>query len=101
MCSYAIQRFIIDGTLSNQDFELKNIAIYPNPSTGLFTVSTGNKAIDKVDVYDVTGKVVLSKNNFSNANSQTVLDMKNVSNGIYFVKISSENQNIVKRIIKN
>ena len=96
-----VDNFIIDGTLSNQDFELKNIAIYPNPSAGLFTVSTGNKAIDKVDVYDVTGKVVLSKNNFSNANSQTVLDMKNVSNGIYFVKISSENQNIVKRIIKN
>ena len=70
-----IDNFIIDGTLSNQDFELKNIAIYPNPSTGLFTVSTGNKAIDKVEVYDVAGKVVLSANNFSNANSQTMLDM--------------------------
>jgi hypothetical protein len=96
-----VDNFIIEGTLSNQDFELKNIAIYPNPSTGLFTVSTGNKAINKVEVYDVTGKVVLSKNNFSNANSQTVLDMKNVSNGIYFVKISSEEQSVVKRIIKN
>ena len=96
-----IDNFIIDGTLSNQDFELKNIAIYPNPSTGLFTVSTGNKAIDKVAVYDVSGKVVLSANNFSNANSQTILDMKNVSGGIYFVKISSEGQSIVKRIIKN
>ncbi|WP_395047160.1 T9SS type A sorting domain-containing protein [Flavobacterium sp.] len=96
-----VDNFIIDGTLSNQDFELRNIAIYPNPSTGLFTVSTGNKAINKIDVYDVTGKVVLSVNNFSNANSQAVLDMKNVSNGIYFVKISSEGQSTVKRIIKN
>ncbi|WP_394759220.1 T9SS type A sorting domain-containing protein, partial [Flavobacterium sp.] len=93
--------FVIEGTLSNEDFELKNIAIYPNPSTGLFTVSTGNKAIDKVEVYDVTGKIVLSVNNFSGVNSQSILDMRNVSNGIYFVKISSENQNIVKRIIKN
>ncbi|MET3023314.1 T9SS type A sorting domain-containing protein [Flavobacterium psychrophilum] len=96
-----VDNFIIDGTLSNEDFQLKNIAIYPNPSTGLFTISTGNKAIDKVEVYDVTGKIVLSKNNFSNENSQTILDMKNVSNGIYFIKISSENQNVVKRIIKN
>ena len=96
-----IDNFIIDGTLSNQDFELKNIAIYPNPSTGLFTVSTGNKAIDKVEVYDVTGKVVLSLNNFSGINTQSTLDLRNVSGGIYFIKISSENQNIVKRIIKN
>lgn len=96
-----IDNFIMDGTLSNQDFELKNIAIYPNPSTGLFTVSTGNKSIDKVEVYDVTGKVVLSLNNFSGINTQSTLDLRNVSGGIYFIKISSENQNIVKRIIKN
>ncbi len=96
-----VDDFIIDGTLSNQDFELKNIAIYPNPSTGLFAIATGNKAIDKVDVYDVTGKIILSRNNFSNANSQSVLDMRNVSSGIYFVKITSENQSTVKRIIKN
>ena len=96
-----VDNFIIDGTLSNEDFELKNIAIYPNPSTGLFTVSTGNKAIDKVEVYDISGKVVLSANNFSNANSQTILDMRNVSGGIYFVKITSEGQSTVKRIIKN
>jgi hypothetical protein len=96
-----VDDFIIEGTLASQNFELKNIAIYPNPSTGLFTVSTGNRAIDKVEVYDVMGKIILSLNNFSNANSQSILDMKNVSSGIYFVKISSENQNIVKRIIKN
>ena len=96
-----VDNFIIDGTLSNQDFELGNVAIYPNPSTGLFTVSTGNKAIDKVAVYDVTGKVVLSKNNFSNANSQTILDMRNVSSGVYFVRITSEGQSTIKRIMKN
>jgi len=96
-----IDNFIIEGTLSTQDFELKNIAIFPNPSTGVFNISTGNKAIDKVEVYDVTGKVVLSLNDFSAANSQTALDLRGVSSGIYFVKISSENQNTVKRIIKN
>lgn len=96
-----IDNFIIDGTLSNQDFELKNIAIYPNPSTGLFTVSTGNKAIDKIEVYDVSGKVVLSADNFSGVNSQSTLDLRNVSGGIYFVKISSEGLSTVKRVIKN
>lgn len=96
-----IDNFVIEGTLSTQDFELENIAIYPNPSTGIFHISTGNKEIDKVEVYDVTGKVVVSLNNFSTANSQTALDLSSIATGIYFVKISSENQSTVKRIIKN
>ncbi len=96
-----IDNFIIDGTLSTEDFELNNIAIYPNPSTGIFTVSTGNKAIEKVEVYDVTGKVVLTKNDFSGVNSQTNLDLTHVSTGIYFIKMTSDNQSTVKRIMKN
>ncbi|WP_395075051.1 T9SS type A sorting domain-containing protein [Flavobacterium sp.] len=96
-----VDNFGIDGTLGTDNFELKNIAIYPNPSAGIFNISTGNKAIDLVEVYDVTGKVIVTQKNFTQANSQSSLDLRNISDGIYFVKISSENQNTVKRIIKN
>jgi Secretion system C-terminal sorting domain len=96
-----VDNFGIDGTLSNQEFELQNIAIYPNPSAGLFTISTGDKAIEKLEVYDVTGKIVYSANDFSKVNSENVLNLSNASSGIYFVKLTSEDQSTVKRIIKN
>ncbi|WP_310554675.1 T9SS type A sorting domain-containing protein [Flavobacterium sp.] len=96
-----IDDFVVDGVLSNKDFDLQNIAIYPNPSTGVFNVSTGDKAIDKLEVYDVTGKVIVSIKDFSSVNSEKALDLNNVSTGIYFIKVSSNNLSTVKRIIKN
>jgi succinylglutamate desuccinylase len=67
----------------------------------LFTISSGDKAIEKLAVYDVTGKIVYNANNFSKVNSEKVLDLSNASSGIYFVKLTSDNQSTVKRIIKN
>ena len=96
-----IDDFVIEGALSNQEFELKNIAIYPNPSSRIFNISSGDKQIDKIEIYDVSGKNIKTINNFSNNNSENKLDINEVSNGIYFVKITSENQNTIKRIIKN
>jgi len=94
-----IDDFVIEGTLSNEEFELKNIAIYPNPSTAIFTVSLGEAPIDKLQVYDVSGKIIFeTKQAIQN---QYQLDLSSASTGIYFVKILSNNQNIVKRIIKN
>lgn len=94
-----IDDFVIEGTLSNQEFELKNIAIYPNPSTAIFTVAVGNESIDKLQVYDVAGKIIFETQ--QTIQNQYKLDLSSASSGIYFVKITSNNQNIVKRIIKN
>ena len=94
-----IDDFLISGVLANQNFELNKIVISPNPSTGIFTIFSKNLALDKVEVYDVTGKIIVSKTNLNTTNS--TLDLTNVSTGIYFVKIVSNSQSTVKRIIKN
>lgn len=96
-----VDDFVIEGALSNQEFELKNIAIFPNPSSGIYNISSGDKAIDKIEIYDVSGKTIKTINNFSNSNSENKLDINEISNGIYFLKITSENQKTIKRIIKN
>jgi hypothetical protein len=96
-----VDDFVIEGTLSNQDFELQNVSIFPNPSEGIFSISTGNKAIDQIEVYDVTGKIIFNTKSVTNSTFEYSLDLSAVSSGIYFVKISADNQNAVKRIIKN
>jgi hypothetical protein len=96
-----IDDFVIEGTLASEQFEMKNIAIYPNPSKGVFNVSMGTIMPKTVTVYDLTGKIVYSKSEFQNNPSQFLLDLTSISSGIYFVKITSDNQSVTKRIIKN
>lgn len=94
-----IDDFLISGTLATQNFELNKIVISPNPSTGIFTIFSNNLNLDKIEVYDITGKIINTRTNVNSTN--TTLDLTNVSTGIYFVKIVSNNQSTVKRIIKN
>lgn len=93
-----VDNFLINGVLANESFELNDIAVYPNPSNGLVTISYGTLEPTLIEVYDVSGKLILTKDNLST--TQTNIDLSTVSQGIYFIKISSDNQNIVKRIIK-
>lgn len=95
-----IDDFVINGTLSNQNFELQNIVLYPNPSKGIFNIALGTIEPSAIDVYDVTGKIVWSKKDFAISNTEVSLDLSAVAQGIYFVKISADNQSTVKRIIK-
>ena len=95
-----VDNFVIAGTLSSQNFELQNIVLYPNPSTGIFNIGLGNIEPTAIDVYDVTGKIVWSKSNLSISNAEVSMDLSNVAQGIYFVKITAGDQSTVKRIIK-
>ena len=95
-----VDNFVISGLLSNKNFELNNILIYPNPSKGLFTISLGNTEPTLIEVFDLTGKLILSKNNILITNFETSIDLSGASQGVYFVKINSSNQNTVKRILK-
>ena len=91
-----IDDFVINGTLSNQDFELDNVVIYPNPSNGIFNISYGNAKISSIEVFDLTGKIIVSKKEIQ----ENSIDLSNTQTGIYFVKIATDNQTTVKRIIK-
>lgn len=96
-----VDDFVINGVLSVQNFEANQIAVFPNPSNGIFNISFGNLNPIKIDVYDISGKLILQKNQLEISNNQTNIDLSNVSDGLYFVKISTENNTITKRIIKN
>ena len=92
-----VDNFVISGTLASDAFELTNIAIYPNPSNGIYTLSYGDVTIKNIEIFDVTGKIIYQQNQLSN---QATIDITNASAGVYFVKISTESQQVVKRIIK-
>jgi hypothetical protein len=76
-----------------------DLMVYPNPSAGLFVVSLdGVAGITKINVVDLTGKLVYTKE----VNKDLFLHSVNLSqltNGTYYVKVITEDQSYAKRIV--
>ena len=62
------------------------VKIYPNPSTGIIYFEGLDAKINRVEVFDVSGKSVLVHENFAG----NKLELSELQNGIYFVKLETE-----------
>jgi len=74
-----------------------SISIFPNPSSGIFTIRS-SAIIVTVEVLDVVGKLIYSGSLTSGSNQ---LNLSKEVNGIYFLKIKSEEGISTKKIIVN
>jgi len=72
----------------------KQISIYPNPNNGSFVIETNNTK-QLMQVYDVTGKVVLSKT----ITEKTTIDAGSLNEGVYNVSLTSNKSVINKRLV--
>ena len=75
-------------------------SIYPNPSKGLLNIECDSKNLRSVQVFDITGQLILESTN-ENDNSKMTLDISNNKNGLYIIKINSvEGNSIIKKVLK-
>jgi len=80
------------------EFALQNaINVYPNPNTGLFTLTT-NKTADLVTITDLLGKVVLQ---IKPENTSVLIDVKSLNQGVYFVLVKEGHNTGSVKIVKN
>jgi ELWxxDGT repeat protein len=78
-------------TLSNDEFESKNtVTIYPNPVSSILTIETVFSGNYQLKIFNQLGQIVLDE--FGNT-SPNLLDVSNLSKGLYFLNIASENGN--------
>ena len=72
-----------------------DITIYPNPSAGHFEI-TAIKPIERVQIFDITGKMILDREiNSDNAS----FDLGNEAKGVYLVRLHANGIITTKRII--
>jgi len=86
-------------TLSSNVFESLKVALYPNPAQQTLFLELGNTplTIDKVTVFDIQGKLLLS---LILKGSSTAIDVSSLSSGNYFLRMSSGKDTMTKRFIK-
>jgi len=77
---------------------LAAVGISPNPTSDQLTVTLPGADSFKVEVYDGTGSLVLTKA-VSGTESGSV-NMASLAGGVYFVKVSNSNLQHVKRVVK-
>lgn len=82
---------VIPLSISNTG-KANNIFIVPNPNNGTFTLLGLNNTNGTVDVINMLGEKVYSGNT-----NQTTIDLGNVANGIYLLRISQEDETITLR----
>jgi len=86
------------STLSVKNLEKSLSFLYPNPTTDkLFIQNKAIIPIQKIEVYSITGKLLLEKNNDLES-----ISLANLSNGIYFLKLIAVDKSVqTLKVIKN
>ena len=73
--------------------------IYPNPVEDELFLAT-EIHIEEIAIYDIYGRETISQQ-ANETTSQQVINVDDLNSGVYFVKIKTDDGNIVKRFIKN
>lgn len=88
----------VDAVLSNQDFEVNSISVYPNPVNDVININSNLYSITRYELYDVQGRMVqnsslLNQNNFE-------INVSSLNQGLYFLSLVTEFGIETKKIIK-
>jgi alpha-tubulin suppressor-like RCC1 family protein len=83
--------------LSNEEFEIKNsVSLYPNPVKNILNILLQNNSeIQKVVIYDVTGKQVKSQ-----IGSITTIQVEDLKSGFYLLEVTIDGKKEVKKFVK-
>lgn len=81
-------------TLHIKDYN-NDINIYPNPSNKVVFINKNNLIIYKIELFDLTGKVIQTK-----IKELEMVNLTDVLSGIYILKIHSDKGIIMKKLMK-
>jgi len=89
---------IVFNTLGLDPFLISEVKVFPNPVKTILNVEiTSNTDSISLDLFDVSGKLVTQKHI---TNEVISLSMKNLSRGVYFLKVSSSKRTGTYKIVK-
>ena len=80
------------GVVGINDEIVSVVNIYPNPTTGIVNIDA--EGLNKVVVYDVTGRIMKSVAN------ESTIDISNLEAGVYFFSVETANGSAMKKLVK-
>jgi len=81
--------------LNIEDTTFENFSLYPNPSNGKVTLQAQNNNKAQISVYNILGSQVYAT--YQDLNSE--LDLSALESGAYLVRVETEGEQTIKRLI--
>ncbi len=93
--NWYIDNVNVTGTLGIPEFQNNlDLSIYPNPTNNFVNIVT-TESIEKIEIYDILGKIVKTQNKAVN------VDLSDLPEGLYALKVTTINGKIAtKKIVK-
>ena len=89
--------YTFECEVGNEELHNSKLSISPNPSNGIFKISSSQK-IEELKVYNINGQIVWQVKELK----ETQIDLSNLSDGLYLLETKTENQELIhqKVVIK-
>ena len=78
-------------TVSNNNVDIEDLVIYPNPTTDLFQIKN-DANVSTVSIYNIVGRQISTLNH----SQGMVHDVSNLRAGMYLVRLENQNGEVVK-----
>ena len=82
----SIEEFSVSIASGIQSETKKDFAIYPNPATDKLVVEVPNQNVTKIQIFNITGALVLE----SELSANNIVDVSILMSGVYVVKLFTE-----------
>jgi len=92
------QNAVSNGNQLTDQSIFSRIKVYPNPTTGIITVSEAPYNLLNVAVFNALGETVLELRNPHSP--EFTLDLSKLIPGTYYIRFSSENSVVTKKVIR-
>jgi len=84
----------IAGVLSAFESEADNLKVYPNPANDILILAEVLPPGSVLELYDINGRLILQ-----NPNSTGMIDLSQVEEGMYFLRLLGDSQRSVKVVV--
>ncbi len=74
------------SVLDNPTFSSEELALFPNPTSDIFRL---NKNLDKINIFDITGKLIGS---ISNYNAMEEINVRTYNKGVYIIRTQASDK---------
>ncbi|RTY81630.1 T9SS type A sorting domain-containing protein [Flavobacterium sp. ZB4P23] len=76
--------------------DINDIALYPNPSNGTFSINNSNKSY-AIEIYSIIGQKIYSDEN----STKSEITLPNSVKGTYLVRVTIDSNSVLKKLIIN